>query len=107
MPLAERPYVFVWLKLRCEANLCVRLPSPSCIRSRQSVLNGTALPCGSWQNIFVKRKKSKKQRDQATIASVTKEMAGPRFAGSARKEEEAIHGVMKHGNLTCSERTGP
>jgi hypothetical protein len=55
----------------------------------------------------VKHKKSKKQRDKATVASVTKEMAGPRFAGSARRqEEEANHGVMKHHNFTYSEGNG-
>jgi hypothetical protein len=46
----------------------------------------------------VKHKKSKKQRDAATLASVTKEMAGPRFAESARKEDEAAQrGGVKHG----------
>jgi hypothetical protein len=45
---------------------------------------------------FVKRKKSKKQRDQAAIAAVTREMAQPRFAVSARRDEEAaVHLVPK------------
>jgi L-fucose isomerase-like protein len=53
----------------------------------------------------VKDKKSKKQRDKATLASVTKEMAGPRMAESARKKEEgANHGVMTHDHFTYSER---
>jgi hypothetical protein len=53
----------------------------------------------------VKHKKSKKQRDKATLASVTKEMAEPRFAESARKEEEeASHRVMKHDHFPCTER---
>jgi len=48
----------------------------------------------------VKHKKSKKQRDIATLASVTKEMAGPRFAESVRKaEQKANHDAMKHDNL--------
>ena len=54
----------------------------------------------------VKHKESKKQRDKATLASVTKEMAWPRFAESARKEEEANHGVMKHDYFSYSERNG-
>jgi hypothetical protein len=45
------------------------------------------------QAIGVKQKKSKKQRDQETLASVTKEMAAPRFVESGRKEEEANHHV--------------
>jgi len=50
---------------------------------------------------MVTEKKSKKQRDKKTIASVTKEMARPRFAESAREEEEkeqeeATHRLTKH-----------
>jgi hypothetical protein len=53
----------------------------------------------------VKHKKSKKQRDKATLASVTKEMAAPRFAESARKEEEELnHRVMKHDHFPRPER---
>jgi hypothetical protein len=44
----------------------------------------------------MKRKKSKKQKDKATLAKVTREMAQPRFAESARNEEEANHRVNKH-----------
>jgi len=56
----------------------------------------------------VKHKKSKKQRDKVTLASVTKEMAGPRFVESVRKaEEEANHGLIKHDNFTYSRRNGP
>jgi hypothetical protein len=45
----------------------------------------------------MKLKKLKKQKDKATFASVTKEMAQPRFAESARKEEEeANHRLTKH-----------
>jgi len=54
----------------------------------------------------VKHKKSKKQQDKATLASVTKEMAEPRFAESARQEEEANHRVMKHDHFTYLERNG-
>jgi len=36
----------------------------------------------------VKQKKSKKEIDKAILASVTKEMAEPRVAESARQEEE-------------------
>jgi predicted nucleic acid-binding Zn-ribbon protein len=37
----------------------------------------------------VKRKKSKTQQDRDALAAVTKEMAQPRFAESARRDEEA------------------
>jgi hypothetical protein len=37
----------------------------------------------------VKRKKSKKELDKAALAAVAKEMGQPRFAESARREEEA------------------
>ncbi|MGD0963260.1 MAG: hypothetical protein ABSA57_05085 [Candidatus Acidiferrales bacterium] len=36
----------------------------------------------------MKHLKSKKQKDKETLTSVLKEMAQPRFAKSARKEEE-------------------
>jgi hypothetical protein len=74
---------------------------------RQSVLNRTTLLHATCHHRSVKHKKSKKQRDKATLASVTKEMAGPRFAKSTRKkEEEADHGVMRHDNFTYSVRYG-
>jgi hypothetical protein len=45
----------------------------------------------------VKRKKSKKERDKATLAAVAREMEQPRFAESARQEEEAAgHQVTSH-----------
>lgn len=47
----------------------------------------------SW--VMSKNKKSKNESARATLASVTKEMAQPRFAGSARKEEDANHHVME------------
>jgi hypothetical protein len=54
----------------------------------------------------VRHKKSKKQRDKATLASVTKEMAGPRFAESARKAEEEVNlGVMKKDDLHTRKAT--
>ena len=43
------------------------------------------------------KKKSKKELARVTLARVTKEMARPRFAESARREEEdADHRFMKH-----------
>jgi hypothetical protein len=49
---------------------------------------------------MVKKKKSKKQSDRETLDRVTKEMARPRFAESARKEEEeANHRLTKHDNF--------
>ena len=51
----------------------------------------------------MKRKKLKKQKDKTTLAKVTKEMARPRFAESARKEEEeANHRVSKHNSFIPS-----
>jgi hypothetical protein len=46
----------------------------------------------------MKRKKSKKQKDKATISTVTREMALPRFSESARKEQADIlhHHLIKH-----------
>jgi hypothetical protein len=41
------------------------------------------------QDEIVKPKLSKKARDKAALAAVTKEMERPRFAESARAEEEA------------------
>lgn len=40
-------------------------------------------------NGCVKRKKSRKQREKDAIAAVAKEMARPRYAVSARRNEEA------------------
>jgi len=44
----------------------------------------------SW---IMTKKKSKKGFPRVTLASITKEMAQPRFAESARKEEDANHHV--------------
>jgi hypothetical protein len=49
---------------------------------------------------MIKKKKSKKQSDKKTLDRVTKEMARPRFAESARKEEEeANHRLTKHDSF--------
>jgi len=48
---------------------------------------------------MTKKKKSKMQKDKDMVASVLKEMARPRFAESAREEEEAIHRFTKHVNF--------
>ncbi len=45
---------------------------------------------------MVKKKKSRKIFTRVTLASITKEMAQPRFAESARKEEDANHHVATH-----------
>ncbi|MFZ0787719.1 MAG: hypothetical protein WBP92_14905 [Candidatus Acidiferrales bacterium] len=47
-------------------------------------------------NWAMTKKKSRKKFPRATLASITKEMAQPRFAESARKEEEANHHVAAH-----------
>ncbi len=44
----------------------------------------------------MKRKKSEKQLDKAILASIDKEMAKPRFAASAGKEENEAN---KRGNV--------
>jgi hypothetical protein len=44
------------------------------------------------------KKKAKKRKDEKTLASVTKEMARPRFVESARKDEEEAHD-RNHGRL--------
>lgn len=50
---------------------------------------------------MTKKKKSQEEFARATLASVTKEMARPRFAESARKEEEeANHRVAKHESFS-------
>jgi len=48
---------------------------------------------------MTKKKKSKKESARATLASVTKEMAQPRFAESARKEEDANHHATAHRHI--------
>jgi len=50
----------------------------------------------SW--ILTKKRKSEKDSGRATLASVMKEMARPRFAESAREEEEANHRVESSGS---------
>jgi len=50
-----------------------------------------------------KPKKSNKRKDKATLASVIKEMARPRFAESCRQEEEeATYRTAKHDNFLNS-----
>jgi len=49
---------------------------------------------------MTKKKKLNKKLARAELASVTKEMARPRFAESARKEEgEANHRATKHDSF--------
>jgi hypothetical protein len=48
---------------------------------------------------MIKKKKSKKQSDHKTLDRVRKEMSRPRFAESARKEEEANHRLTKHDSF--------
>jgi hypothetical protein len=52
------------------------------------VLKETERVLADCQHGAVKRKKSKQARDKATLAAVAKEMGRPRFAQSARAEEE-------------------
>ena len=73
------------------------------VEGRHSVLNGTVLLRDTCQPMRVKDKKSKKQRVKAALASVTKEMAEPRFAESARGEM-ANQGAIKHGLFAYGER---
>jgi heme/copper-type cytochrome/quinol oxidase subunit 4 len=46
---------------------------------------------------MTEKRKSKKEIARATLASVTKEMAQPRFTESAREEEEANHHASYRG----------
>jgi hypothetical protein len=48
---------------------------------------------------MTKKMKSRKKVARSALANVTKEMARPRFAQSARKEEEANHRAMKHDSF--------
>jgi hypothetical protein len=48
---------------------------------------------------MTKKKKSKSESARATLASVTKEMAQPRFAESARKEEDANRHALAHRHI--------
>jgi len=48
---------------------------------------------------MTKRKKSTKEDSRETLARITKEMAQPRFAESARKEEDANNHVLAHPTL--------
>jgi hypothetical protein len=45
---------------------------------------------------MTKKRKSRRASPKVTLASITKEMAQPRFAESARKEEDANHHVTTH-----------
>jgi hypothetical protein len=61
------------------------------------VLKETESVHAGCQNQAVKAKKSKKERDSAALAAVAKEMEQPRFAESAREEEEASgHKLTNH-----------
>jgi hypothetical protein len=48
---------------------------------------------------MTKKKKLNTKIARAAPASVTKEMAWPRFAESVRKEEEANHRATKHDSF--------
>jgi hypothetical protein len=62
------------------------------------VLKETESPLAGCQDETVKPKKSsKKELDKAALAAVAKEMEQPRFAESAREEEEASgHKLTNH-----------
>jgi len=64
---------------RLQSRLC---PKPDGLASRLM---------SSW--LMASKKKAKKESPRGTLASVTKEMAQPRFAESARREEETNHHV--------------
>jgi hypothetical protein len=54
--------------------------------------------------IVTKKRNSDREVGRATLASVTKEMARPRFAESAREEEEANHHVAHRGQGSSESR---
>jgi len=67
------------------------------------VLKETEWRGGGCQDEAVKEKKlAKKQRDKAALADVTREMGRPRFAESARAEEEAAG----HQGITRKKKLG-
>jgi len=74
------------------------LPLPRKDGGGQSVLKGAVLAAAGCQATGVKNKKSKKERDKATLARITKEMAEPRFAESTREEAAGIAGVRERGS---------
>jgi hypothetical protein len=53
---------------------------------------------------MAKKRKSEKEVARATLANVTKEMARPRFAESAREEEEANHHIAHRGRESSESR---
>lgn len=55
---------------------------------------------------MTKKRKSEKESGLATLASVTKEMAWPRFAESARAEEEQANHRLAHRSRDFSEPRG-
>jgi hypothetical protein len=59
------------------------------VRGCAGVLKETESLLAGCQHQSMKRKRSNKERDKAALAAVTKEMEQPRFAESARREEEA------------------
>jgi hypothetical protein len=48
---------------------------------------------------MTKKKKSRKELARETLVSVAKEMAQPRFAESAREEEDANHHATVHRHI--------
>jgi hypothetical protein len=58
------------------------------VRGCAGVLKETESLLAGRQHQSMKRKRSKKERDKAVLAAVTKEMEQPRFAESARPQEE-------------------
>jgi hypothetical protein len=52
------------------------------------------------------KKKLNRPTDKATLASVTKEMAQPRFCESARTEEEAANHQVTNGAQKTVKRHG-
>ena len=71
------------------------VPWPNCSRAELCSKPDCIARCfmSSWT---MTKKKVTKEFPRVTLASVTKEMAQPRFAESARKEEEANHHATAH-----------
>jgi septal ring factor EnvC (AmiA/AmiB activator) len=89
-------------KSRRTSNVREDTPDARAERQRTELCsNRTVLPrTGEDHRAMTKKKKLNTKIARAALASVTKEMARPRFAESARKkEEEASHRATKHDSF--------
>lgn len=99
---APRSQTSPWIGGMRAAMTVLRLRAVMCpIRQPNHVPNWTVLPRAAWDHwVMTKKMKPRKRVARSTLDSVRKEMARPRVAQSARKEEEeANHRAMKHDSF--------